>query len=353
MSKAINYGTNLAIIGGIGNGAINLIQQVNRMGEDPDLEFNWKSLLTAIAKGGVIGGTAGLIVGGIVDYQNSVEEQIDTDAVLFELITQMRLTKRDDEYVQLNKKADDLIRLINTNFQTQLADDLIKGGSSEKNTALRSNFDIDIYAPFKPNSYTSTRKMMDEVFSLLEKYMDYLGILRLRQQVKSIGVFYNINGKELKIDVVPYKITEKKGNKTSGYLHVRKEDFWGDSSTYTKTDIHLLNNVKLNKTQEKILVALKAWKHKNELPMSSHLLQCFILEAYACNSIPRTFSKKIVMVLEFIMNRLDISVIRSVENSNNILTNISDEDKSVIICACREVIEDYEYQPNSIVELIS
>lgn len=352
MSKAIKYGTNLALIGGLGNGTINLIQQLNRISDDPNLEFDFKSLFTAIAKGGIFGGAAGLVLGGIVDYQNSLEETMDTDAVLFQIISQIRLTKEDDEYVQLNERANDLTLLIDINLQTKLAGDLLRGGSSEKNTALRTNFDIDIYVPFKPNSFASTGKMMEEMFDLLEGNKDCYGISRLRQQVKSVGVFYNINGKELKIDIVPYKITKKEGNKTSGYLHVRRKNFWGDNPTFTKTDIHLLNKVKLTKTQEKILITLKAWKNKNDLPVSSHLLQSFILDAYSNNAIPRTFSKKIIMVLEFILNRLDVAIIRSVENSNNILTDISQDDKDIVTSACQEAIEEYLYQPNSIVEMV-
>jgi hypothetical protein len=353
MSKAIKYGTNLAIIGGIGNGAINLIQQVNRMGDDPALEFDWKSLFTAIAQGGIIGGAAGLIAGGIVDCQNSLEEPKNTNAMLYKLITEKRLTKEDTLYIKLNEKADQLITLINGAFSAKLACELIKGGSSEKKTALRSNFDIDIYASFKPKSFTSTRRMRDEVYFLLEKHSELYGVIRLRQQTKSVGVFFLIDGEELKVDIVPCLITNSIGNKTYGYLNVRNEDFWSDNSTFTKTDIHVLNNIKLTETQQKILVTLKIWKNKNELPISSYLLQCFVLEAYSCRPIPRTFAKKIIMILEFIMNGLQGAVIRSAENTNNILTNISDEDKSVIICACKEVIEDYEYQPNSIVELIS
>ncbi len=229
----------------------------------------------------------------------------------------------------------------------------MKGGSSEKGTALRDHFDIDIYLPFKSNSFTSTWQMLDEVFNLLETHKDIYGITKVRKQGKSVGVFFLIEGKELKIDVVPYKITKAKGNKTSGYLHVRKPNLWGEDSSYTKTDIHALNSVRLTKTQERILIILKAWRKKYELPINSHLLESLILDAYAYNSIPRNFTKKVIMVLQHIADNLDIAVIKSVENTNNILTNIPIEDKAMIIKACKNAIEEYEYQPNSIIDLVS
>ncbi len=352
MSKTIKYGTNFAIVGGVGNGIVNVVKQLNGMTINPEKKFDWKSLLMAIGKGGLICGSIGLAAGAIVDYQNSLEKPIDTDAFLSAFVSKARLTKQDKSYVILNHKAEHLIRLFLTHFRTELANDPMKGGSSEKGTALKDHFDIDIYLPFKSGSFASTGKMMDEVYNLLQNHQYIYEVIRLRQQGRSVGVFFMINGKELKIDVVPYKITKAKGNKTSGYLHVRKRTPWGEHSTYTKTDIHALNSIKLTKTQEKILIVLKTWKNKNDLPMSSHLLQNLVLDAYAYNTVPRTFTKKIIMVLQHIADNLDVIVIRSVENTNNVLTNIPLENKTRIMKACKVAIEDYQYQSNSIVDLV-
>jgi len=352
MNKTIRYGTKLAIAGGVGNGVVNIIKQLNVMTMNPEKKFDWKSLLIAIGKGSLVGGGIGLCAGMIVDYQNSKEKPIDTDAFLFSFINAARLTKQDTSYVSLDRKAERLIHLFLTHFKAELANDPMKGGSSEKGTALKDNFDIDIYLPFKSGSFTSTGQMMDEVYNFLQRHQHTHEVIRLRQQSKSVGVFFMINGKELKIDVVPYKITKAKGNKTSGYLHVRKRTAWGERSTYTKTDIQALNSIRLTKTQEKILIVLKTWKTKNDLPVSSHLLQNLMLDAYAYNTVPRTFTKKIIMVLQHIADNLDVIVIRSVENTNNVLTNISLENKTRIVNACKVAIEDYQYQPNSIVDLV-
>lgn len=353
MNKTIKYGTNLAIAGGVGNGVVNIIKQLNVMTMNPRQKFDWKSLLIAVGKGGLVGGGIGLFTGAIVDYQNSMEKPIDTDAFLFSFVNAARLTKQDSSYISLDHKAEQLIHLFLTHFQTELASDPMKGGSSEKGTALKDHFDIDIYLPFKSGSFTSTRQMIDEVYSFLQRHQNKHEVIGLRQQGKSVGVFFMISGKELKIDVVPYKITKAKENKTSGYLHVRKRTVWGERSTYTKTDIQALNSIKLTKTQKKILIVLKTWKTKNDLPVSSHLLQNLILDAYAYNTVPRTFTKKIIMVLQHIADNLDLIVIRSVENTNNVLTNIPIENKARIVKACKEAIEKYKYQSNSIIDLVS
>ena len=56
------------------------------------------------------------------------------------------------------------------------------------------------------------------------------------------------------------------------------------------------------------------------------------------------------MVLKHIANNLDIAVIRSIENTNNIITNIPESSKTEIIDACKALIDDCEYQPNSIID---
>lgn len=353
MSKAIKYGTNLAIVGGVGNGIVNIIKQLDRMKNNPDNQFDWRSLFLAIGKGGLIGGGIGLVSGAIVDYRNSLKHPINTDAFLFNFVAESRLNKKHKTYSSINVKAEELIRNIKSHFHTDLAHDPIKGGSSIKGTALRENFDIDIYLPFRPESFSSTRKMSETVYDFLESQKSKFAVVRLRQQGKSIGMFFLIDGKELKIDIVPYKLTKAKGKKTSGYLHVRKQTIWGEKSTYTKTDVHALNSIHLTKTQKDILIVLKEWRNKNMLPLNSHLLQNLILDAYLYNQVPRGLTKKVVMVLQHIADKLNIAVIRSIENTNNVLTDISPENKSIIIRACKDAIEDYKYQPNSIVKLVS
>jgi len=352
MNKAAKYAINGALICGIGNALLNIIRQINRMNDKPEVKFNWKELLIASGKGAVVGGAAGGLIGAITDYQNSMEKPLNTDVLLLGFIDKIKLTKDDNTYQALSGKADYLINLLKEKFNGKLAGEPLKLGSTEKGTALRDNFDIDICLPFKPDSFRSTAEMYDSVLYCLEKHIGNKSIIKIRNQKKSFGVILELRGDKFKIDVVPYKIT--KGKSTSGYLYVNDKSFLNNSS-FTKTDIHALKNVKLTETQKKLIIALKNWKINYNVPVSSHLIEHLVLDAYKYNhnNIPRSFTDKLILVFQHIENNLDIAVIRSVENTNNILTNISDFDKSAIISACKKVIEEYEYQPNSIIKFIN
>jgi len=59
MSKAVKYGTNGAIVGGIRNALINAFRQLNEVNKNPDLKFSWKDFFIAGVKGAVICGSGG------------------------------------------------------------------------------------------------------------------------------------------------------------------------------------------------------------------------------------------------------------------------------------------------------
>lgn len=347
MNKKAKYAVNGAVWIGLANAALNAIRQISEMNNNSNKKFDWEELLGAAGKGALVGGTAGLAVGAIADYQNGHEKPIDTDAFLFAVMSGVKLDKSDNVYKRLDQKADKLIEILKLEIGDKLAGDPMRLGSTEKGTALADKFDIDICLPFKPNSFSSIGEMYTYLLELLERMIGKESIKRIRDQKKSIGVFLELHGVEYKIDIVPYKITKVKGNKTSGYLYVNDPL----NPSYTKTDIHTLKSFRLTETQKKIVLILKHWKTKNDLPLSSYLLENLVKDAYLRNSVPRAFTKKIIMVLQHIADNLDVAVIRSVENTNNILTDISDSKKTEIINASKKAIEDYQYQPNSVQEI--
>lgn len=355
MTKARKYAIAGAYIGGIGNAVLNLFLQLNEMENIPEQKFNWKRLLYAGGKGALLGAASGNIVGAIADYQNSLEKPINTDAYLQALASKLKLKKTDRKYLLLCEKADFLVSLLKKKFAHELSGEPMRLGSTEKGTAIKNNFDIDVCFSFKAKSFSSTREMFETVFDFLERQIGRYTITDVKDQKKSVGVIFTIYGKEYKIDVVPYKLTDSNRAKSSGYLFINDKSFFSDNSSYTKTDIHALTKNRLTETQKRIVIILKQWKKSNNLPLSSHLLENLVLDAYQYSSyrIPRLFTQKVIMVLRHIANKLDVAVIRSVENTNNILTNISEQSKEEIINACQKTIDDYKYQPNSIVEIFS
>lgn len=305
--------------------------------------------MKATLSGAAVGSALGFTIGSIVDYNNSKEERLDTDAYLNDLADKIRLNKTSPRFKALDSKAELLIDILKREFGSKLVSTPVRLGSTERETALNDKFDIDIALKFKSASFKSTEAMYFSVLDFLERQIGKQSITAVRDQKKSIGVLFNINGQEERIDVVPLKST--RGKRTSGYLFVNEQGILSDSYSFTKTDINVLNRVRLSETQKKIVIILKDWKNRNDLPLKSHLLERLVSDAYRCNlSIPRGLTKKVIMVLKHIANNLDRSIIRGLENTNNILTDIPAEDKDRIIQACNQAIDDYSYQPNDILD---
>lgn len=348
-----------SIQGAIGIGllkaAINTASQLDQMKDNPQQKFDWSELLIETGKGVLIGGTGGAIIGSIEDYYNDLEKPRDTNAFLYSVAGKLRLRKDDYTFLRLQEKADVIINLITKEYSDLLTCVPFRIGSTEKGTALRNNCDIDIALSFKKNSFRSTAEMFRDLGQFLERKVGKYSIVSVREQHVSIGIFVTLYGKQYKMDVVPKKRSSTGTRDKSGYLYVNDNSFWRDNSSYTKTDFHALKSIRLTEGQKKIVIILKHWKNKNALPLSSHLLESLVLDAYAVNRyrIPHSLTGKIIMVLRHIAQNLDVAVIRSIENTNNILTDIFPESKSKIIDACLTAVDDYEYQPNSILDTFS
>ncbi len=350
MSKAIQYAKNGAIIFGISNALLNALNQLEEIKGNPNLKFDWSRLLQAGGKGALVGGVGGAAIGAIVDWENSREEPLNTNVLMNRIIADLKLSNEDPVYQVLSAKATVIVKLIQSRFKSQLGGKLIKIGSTEENTALQEDFDIDITIPFRPNSFASTSSMFEELFSFLDREYDDKDLIKIRKQKKSIGILYQVGGYDCKIDLVPYKQSKTK-DKTVGYLFVNRNSLFREDS-YTKTNISALKSINLTPTQQKIVVAFKAWKRKFDLPLSSHLLKLLVVEAYKkhSNPIPRAFTDKVLMVARYIEDNIEERRIVSLENTNNVLTQMPDSEKRQIRRACTRLREDYDYQPNSILE---
>jgi len=352
MNKTQKYSIQGAICVGLLKGALNTASQLDQINNNSQQKFNWTKLFQETGKGILIGGAGGAIIGAIEDYQNSLEKPLDTNEILHEVAAKIRLRKNDSAYICLQQKADTIMNLLKKEYGDYLASEPFRIGSTQRGTALRNKCDIDIALSFKKGSFRSTADMFNDVYTFLKGRIGKFSIVNVRDQHVSIGVFLNITGKQYKIDVVPKKRSKSGDKDKSGYLFVNDKNFLANNSSYTKTNFHALNSIRVSDTQKTIIILLKYWKEKNDLPLSSHLLENLVLDAYERNrfGIPATLTHKLIMVLRHIADNLSIAVIRSVENTNNILTDISDEDKKIIVNACNETIDDFCYQPNSIIE---
>jgi hypothetical protein len=349
MKKQNKYAVNGAIIGGAVFGIKDTVSQLSEMEVNTTQQFDWPRLFLAVGQGLLLGGAGGFTIGAYTDYKNTLVQPIQTDSHLVRFSDKLKLDKNDPLYIKLSEKADLLASLLKSRFGS-LIQSVSRLGSTVNGTALKHKFDIDLGVNFRSNSFNSIDDMYDSVFSFFESLIGRHSVTRLRRQKKSIGVYILIGDQEHKIDIAPCKLS--KNSRGAGYLRVNDNSLFG-RSTITKTNIKTLSSVKLSITQQRITVFLKKWRDDNDLPMGSHLLQNLVLDAYAyAASIPNGFTAKIVMVLRHISRNLDVAVIRSKENSNNVITNIPEVDKARIISAAKEIVEDYDYQPNSILNLL-
>jgi len=113
-----------------------------------------------------------------------------------------------------------------------------------------------------------------------------------------------------------------------------------------------LKSIKLTKIQQKLLIALKNWKKEYSIPISSHLLKILLIDAFEFNkgNVPRDFTKKILMTITYIEENIMHRRITSIENTNNVLTDFGESDKLYIKKECKNILDDYNYQPNSILK---
>jgi len=349
--KSIKYAKKGALIFGLSNALINAIHQINLIKDNPEQKFDWSKLLKAGGKGAISGGVGGAFIGGIVDSNNAKKERVNTSAILSTVVSNIRLDKENPIYKKLSIKANRIINDLEIDFNNSLDGSPLKIGSTEDGTSLSDSFDIDISVPFSSKSFNSTSEMYNTLYEYFNENYSDKDFIKLREQKKSIGIIYRINGDDYKIDVVPYKLSKTTNNKTAGNLYVNNNSLFKKDS-YTKTDIISLKSIKLTTIQQKLLITLKSWKKEYSIPISSHLLKMLIIDAFEFNkgNIPKDFTKKILMIITYIEENIMYRRITSIENTNNVLTDFDEADKLCIKKECKNILNEYNYQSNSILK---
>ncbi len=348
MKKSYKYARNGFWLFGIGNATLNAIKQLSAMKEGDT--FNWEQFAVAFLKGGTVGGTGGFLIGACEDYYNENQTPLNTAAILHQSVADIRLQRNDHQYVSLQKKSDWIKEVLRSEYADKLKIDPFAFGSTEKNTALHDHFDIDLCVMFNPRSFVSTEAASNDLYETFKKYEGIRGIEKVRKQRKSVGLLFTINGTPRRIDLLPLKASYKGKNNGAGYIHVRGN--WLTPGSRMKTDVLLQNGISLSPVQQKLVLLVKKWKNDLQLPISSHLITYVVLDLYACNrgQMHGTLADKLIRLMEHIESYIETMRLTTIENSNNVLTDIAWEDKQLIRSACKKVLDDYAYQPNSLVE---
>jgi hypothetical protein len=348
MNRKTQYAINGAIGGTLISALVNAFKQLNRIEENPQLKFDWSELLKAGGKGALIGGGGGLVVGAIVDEVNANTKAINTDSYLSSFAFAVQADKNSSLYKVSERKCEQIIKFLEKEFTYELSDVPFQWGSNAKGTAIEGKSDFDIMVRFHRNSFTVEEMYYSVLDAFKEKFYDN-AIVEVIDQKKSIGLAFSLKGESVRIDVVPMRDIDTNPRNTASNLYVNNKGLFS-KPTITKTDIPLQASIQLTPTQKKLIIMLKKWKTDNDVPISSYMIQLFVVKAYERNrnNIPRKLTDKLMLVLEFIAENINTIRLVSPENTNNIVSDIHVTDKETIRRKALKVVEEYEYHPNTI-----
>lgn len=348
MNRKTQYAINGAIGGTLISALINAFNQLNRIEENPQLKFDWSELLKAGGKGALIGGGGGFVVGAIVDEVNANTKAINTDAYLSSFAFAVQADKNSSLYKVSERKCEQIIKFIEKEFAYELSNVPFQWGSNAKGTAIEGKSDFDIMVRFHRNSFTVEEMYYSVLDAFKEKFYDN-AIVDVIDQKKSIGLVFSLKGESVRIDVVPMRDIDTNPRNTASNLYVNNKGLFS-KPTITKTDIPLQASIQLTPTQKKLIIMLKKWKTDNDVPISSYMIQLFVVKAYERNrnNIPKKLTDKLMLVLDFMAENISTIRLVSPENTNNIVSDIPVTDKDTIRKKALKVVEEYEYHPNTI-----
>jgi predicted nucleotidyltransferase len=310
MKKSIKYGTGGALLCGTGNALLNAINQMNS-----NEEFDWGRFFKAFGKGVLFGGAAGFTFGAYRDKKMS-KVLSETAGVSGYLNYKLRAC-RDESAKDTLDKANQVREGLHKKFGKQLAEYPTLHGSAVKGLSIEGS-DVDVQVAFKQNS-GSIANVYDMVNVFCAEEYNDKSLKSVRSQKHSVGLSFNINNKDQRIDVVPLRQVNNGTGDT--YLYVGNTSFFG-SPTYKKTNPKKqLSAFKFTLKQKKIIKLLKAWKIENSISIKSMHLEYLVHKAFTGTKMPVAIDKCLLEVIKFIGN--NITTLRFVDpgNSNNIISN--------------------------------
>lgn len=342
MNKAKKYAQTGAIVCGVGNAIINIINQFNS--KEPNKKFDWGQLAVAAGKGTLFGGAAGFVYGTIRDEKmTNVFSKYGT--VPNYLHKSLHYYK--DDNVLLLDKAEQVKAKLNQKFKGDLAITPKFHGSIAKGTSIYGS-DIDIQLQFKKDFGT----LADVYYSVSDFIYDEFkdGQLEsVREQRHSIGLEFKIKEETRRIDIVPTRQIENDNNDTC--LFVNKTGFF-ERPTYKKTNsLKQLTALAFNYREKRIVKLLKVWKTENNLNIKSIHLEWLAKKAFQEKKVAQNIEKALSDVVHFIASNIEYLRIVDTANSNNIISNtLTVEEKSTISRFCYKMIEDISRDKRNVID---
>jgi predicted nucleotidyltransferase len=332
MNKSKKYAQTGVLVCGIGNAVINALNQLNS--NDLNKKFNWHQFALAAAKGVLVGGTGGFIIGTIRDNKMK-EVLLKFNNVPNYLHKTLNYYK--DDNILLLKKAEQL----KSNFQTKFKDDLAMKpqitGSVVKGTSIYGS-DIDIQLHFK-RGFGSIANVYDTVSDYVFDELKIKEIKEIREQKHSIGIEIQLENEVKRIDIIPTRLIEN--GKNDVHLFVNKIGFF-EKPTYKKTNpVKQMLSLKLNYREQRIVRLLKVWKIENNLKIKSIYLEWLAKKSFLSRPITNKIEEDLNNVIYFIARNIEFIRIVDAANSNNIISNtLTSDEKRSISCFCFKMLDD-------------
>ena len=344
MNKAITYTRNGAIILGLGNGLLNLFNQLNNK-TDAVAPLDWNKLLIATGKGAIIGATGGFVLGSVEDKRMSGILNESGGSLPKYLNSTLNDYDDSDNYL-LTSKAHEIKRLLNTKFRNEIVGSPKFNGSCLKGTSIQGS-DIDIHLRFKKHE-SSIEHIYNSVYMFLKNELNAEAIT-IRRQKHSIGVVYELDSEIMRIDVVPSRTSNNTDN--DDYIFVNSASFFTQPSfrkINTRKQLKVLN---FTHKERKIIKLLKIWKNENNINLKSIYLELLVKKAFEHKIPSRNIDKCLLDVLNYIAN--NISKLRIVDpaNSNNIISDtLTYGEKIAVRDSCFDMISEIKKDKRNIID---
>lgn len=337
MNKAAKYSINGALLLGIGNAFCNAANQFSN--KTKHYTLNWSELLNAFGKGALVGGAGGLILGALRD-NNMNEMLIDaggTTGLIKEILDNNTISE-----ISFPNKAQRVQHELSKEFYNDLSEYPTLSGSTIKGTAIQ-NSDIDVLLKF--NKYSGTiENIRDKVENYLKDKFYDKNLIKIRSQNHSIGLFFEINGMEKRIDIIPMREVNNANGDT--YL------FSTERNTIKKTNVQKqANKFRFTEKQRQIIKILKSWKIDNDLYFPSILIEHIVLRAFKENTVPSRIDKSLLFLITYIARNITRIRIVDPANSNNIISDsLTIREKEHLRNFCHKMIEDVTNDERNLID---
>ncbi len=237
-------------------------------------------------------------------------------------------------------------------FVKKLAYQPEDAGSFFKRTAIISNCDLDIILAFKRNSYATLEEMYYDVHDVLQKNFGNKAIVC--KQTKAIGITFEHNGLPIHFDVVPGREIGNYKNTKNLNLYIRPDWVWQRGSSF-KTNVSLQKKTTTNlPAARRAIKLLKSYRDKNDLPISSLVLEQCVCEALSHNKYGTSFSdtENLLNSMTHVARKIEQENMVDIANTNNnLLRKMSVSEKAFISSQLERDIEKIETNPRYIKEI--